>query len=123
MRASRPRDPWLHQLADGGRLILLLTTEKAYSVTFDKITSGAVWRIERRGEAFLATWIATISVFFCWGESDEASELALASALAKGGEQNVTTTYRNQFPSEERCWLRARVVSDLRLNEIRHRPL
>jgi protein-L-isoaspartate(D-aspartate) O-methyltransferase len=105
--ATRPADPWLDQLADGGRLILPLTTEKACSETFDKITSGAVFRIERRGEDFLATWIATVSVFPCAGGRDEVSELALAASLAKGGEHKVTRLYRTQFPSEERCWLRA----------------
>jgi protein-L-isoaspartate(D-aspartate) O-methyltransferase len=105
--ATRPADIWLDQLTEGGRLILPLTTDKGFSETFDKITSGVVFRIERRGDAYLANWVSTVAVFPCAGSRDEESELALAEALSKGGEQKVTRLYRHDLPPAERCWLRA----------------
>jgi protein-L-isoaspartate(D-aspartate) O-methyltransferase len=105
--ATRPADIWLNQLAEGGRLILPLTTDKGFSDTFDKITSGVVFRIERRGDAYLANWVSSVAIFPCAGSRDEESELALAKALGKGGEQKVTRLYRHDPPPEHRCWLRA----------------
>jgi protein-L-isoaspartate(D-aspartate) O-methyltransferase len=105
--ATRPADIWLDQLAEGGRLILPLTTDKGFSDTFDKITSGVVFRIQRRGDAYLANWVSSVAIFPCAGSRDEESELALGIALGKGGEQKVTRLYRHDPSPENRCWLRA----------------
>ncbi len=104
--ATRPADIWLDQLAEGGRLVLPLTTDKGFSDTFGKITSGLVFRIERRGDAYLANWLSSVAIFPCAGSRDEESELALAEALGKGGEQKVIRLYRDNLLPEERCWLR-----------------
>jgi protein-L-isoaspartate(D-aspartate) O-methyltransferase len=105
--ATRPADIWLDQLAEGGRLILPLTTDKGFSKSFDRITSGVVFRIERRGTIYLASWISSVGVFPCAGSRDETSEQALADALLKGGEKNVTRLYRHILPPAEHCWLQA----------------
>lgn len=105
--ATRPADMWLDQLTEGGRLILPLTTDKGFSETFDKITSGVVFRIERRGDAYLANCISGAAIFPCAGSRDEESEFALAEALSKGGEQKVTRLYRHDPPPGECYWLRA----------------
>jgi protein-L-isoaspartate(D-aspartate) O-methyltransferase len=106
--ATRPADIWLDQLAEGGRLILPLTTAKSFSHSFDRITSGVVFRIERSGTTYLASWISSVAIFPCAGSRDEASEQALADALLKGGEEKVTRLYRHALTlAAEHCWLRA----------------
>jgi protein-L-isoaspartate(D-aspartate) O-methyltransferase len=103
--ATRPANMWLDQLTEGGRLILPLTTDKGFSETFDKITGGVVFRIERRGNAYFANCISSAAIFPCAGSRDAESELALAKALGNGGEQRVTRLYRHDLPPAERCWL------------------
>ena len=57
--ATRPVDLWLDRLKDGGRMTLALTR--------DKDTGGAWFRIERRGDEFLANWILAADLFPCGG--------------------------------------------------------
>ena len=69
-------------------------------------SSGAVFRITRRGEEYFADWISAVAIFPCAGSRDEVSERALAEAFAKQGWQRVTRLYRHQDIPEERCWVR-----------------
>src|SRR5262249_52352677 len=58
--ATRPADIWLDRLNDGGRLILPLTSDKGFGENPENIPiqrRGAVFRIERCGNEFLAKWI------------------------------------------------------------------
>ena len=107
--ATRPADIWLDRLADNGRLILPLTSKHGFmgpaSVPIER--RGAVFRIERRGEEFLATRISGVAIFPCEGGRDGASEAALRAAFEKGGSERVTRLYRRDDLPEERCWLRA----------------
>ena len=105
--ATRPADAWLDRLADGGRLILPLTIDQSFSLEFDKITPGCVFRIERRGDDYLAALISPVAIFPCAGSRDRNSERALAAALAAGGAERVTRLYRHNEVDEKRCWLRA----------------
>jgi protein-L-isoaspartate(D-aspartate) O-methyltransferase len=103
---TRPADPWLDGLTEGGRLILPLTTSKG-SMGDDR-PRGAVFRIERRTPDFLAQWITPVAIIPCEGARDQTSELALAAAFKKDGlEKWVTRLYRNNDIPEDRCWLRA----------------
>jgi len=55
--ATRPANIWLERLNDGGRLILPLTSDKGFGENPENIPvhqRGAVFRIERRGDQFLA---------------------------------------------------------------------
>jgi protein-L-isoaspartate(D-aspartate) O-methyltransferase len=105
---TRPADNWLDRLADGGRLILPMTSDQGFGATSlaAMASTGAVFRIERRGDDYLASWISAVAIFPCAGSRDDVSERALAEAFAKEGWQNVTRLYRNQDVPEERCWLR-----------------
>ena len=110
--ASRPVDAWLDRLAEGGRLILPLTVDGAFSpgVPLDPVQlaeQGAVFRIERRGADFLARLVSAVAIFPCQGGRDEASTAALAAAFDKGGTQNVTRLYRRDDLPAERCWVQA----------------
>jgi protein-L-isoaspartate(D-aspartate) O-methyltransferase len=105
---TRPAESWLDRLADGGRLILPMTSDRGFGATAPEgmAKEGAVFRIERRGKDYLAYWISPVAIFPCAGSRDEASERVLAEAFAKGGLQKVTRLYRNQEIPDERCWLR-----------------
>jgi protein-L-isoaspartate(D-aspartate) O-methyltransferase len=96
--ASRPVDLWLDRLKDGGRLILALT--------MDKDARGAWFRIERRGDAFLAKWISAADLFPCEGARDAESERAFVAAIEKGGWERVTRLFRRGDVPEDQCWLK-----------------
>jgi protein-L-isoaspartate(D-aspartate) O-methyltransferase len=105
---TRPAENWLDRLADGGRLILPMTSDQGFAANSPErmASAGAVFRIERRGGDYLAYWISPVAIFPCAGSRDEASERALADAFAKQGWQRVTRLYRDQEIPAERCWLR-----------------
>lgn len=105
---TEPAASWLDRLADGGRLILPMTSDQGFGASSPErmASAGAVFRIERRGMDYFATWISPVAIFPCAGSRDEVSERALAEAFAKGGWQQVTRLYRDQEIPEERCWLR-----------------
>jgi len=99
---------WLDSLADGGRLILPMTSDQGFGgVASERMSSaGAVFRIERRGWDYQVSWISAVAIFPCAGSRDEPSERALAEAFARGGWEKVTRLYRDQNIRDERCWLR-----------------
>jgi protein-L-isoaspartate(D-aspartate) O-methyltransferase len=104
---TRPAQNWLDRLADGGRLILPMTSDQGFGASAPErvASAGAVFRIERRGRDYFATWISPVAIFPCAGSRDEVSERALAEAFAKAGWQQVTRLYRDQEIPAERCWL------------------
>jgi protein-L-isoaspartate(D-aspartate) O-methyltransferase len=104
---TRPAENWLDRLADGGRLILPMTSDQGFGANAPErmARAGAVFRIERRDKDYLAHWISPVAIFPCAGNRDEVSERALAEAFAKGGWQQVTRLYRDQEIPEERCWV------------------
>jgi protein-L-isoaspartate(D-aspartate) O-methyltransferase len=101
--ATKPAEAWLDRLADRGRLILPLTAGEFPS---GDVRQGAVFRIERRGGAFLAERISGVAIFPCEGMRDALSEAALAAAFEKGRVQEVKRLYRRDDVPEEDCWLR-----------------
>lgn len=112
---TRPAENWLDRLADGGRLILPMTSDQGFAAEDQGFAAkslkrieraGAVFHIERRGRDYLAHWISGVAIFPCAGSRDQVSEHALAEAFAKGGWQKVTRLYRDQEIPEERCWIR-----------------
>jgi protein-L-isoaspartate(D-aspartate) O-methyltransferase len=112
---TRPAESWLDRLADGGRLILPMTSDQGFGARDQGLAArslaqieraGAVFRIERRGKDYLANWISGVAIFPCAGSRDEVSERALAEAFAKGDWQKVTRLYRDQEIPDERCWVR-----------------
>jgi hypothetical protein len=108
--ATRPADAWLDRLKERGRLILPLTAD---GFPNRDVRRGVVFRIERCGTEFFARRIYGVAIFPCEGGRDEAGEQALAVAFDKGGAERVTRLYRRD--DENRCWLRAGLVSGLPL--------
>jgi protein-L-isoaspartate(D-aspartate) O-methyltransferase len=107
--ATRPADAWLDRLRQGGRLVLPLTTDQGFrGADAGPIERrGAVFVVTRQNDTFAARWVSPVAIFPCEGMRDEASERALAAALAKGEWQRVTRLHRGRDMAEERCWLRA----------------
>jgi protein-L-isoaspartate(D-aspartate) O-methyltransferase len=105
--ATRPADNWLDGLKEGGRLVTPLTTNAAFSLSLPRSPQGAMFRIERRGEEFLASFVSAAAFIPGEGMRDSASEAALAEAFARGGYQNVTRLYRTDAMPEDQCWVRA----------------
>ena len=101
--ATKPAEPWLDRLAEGGRLILPLT---AGEFPGGDVQQGVVFRIERRGNDFHVQRISAVAIFPCEGMRDAESEAALAAALEKGRVQEVTRLYRSDDVPEADCWLR-----------------
>ena len=99
---------WLDGLADGGRLIMPMTSDQGFGgiAPVHFASAGAVFRIERRAASYLAAMDSPVAIFPCAGGCDEASERALAEAFTRGGWQKVTRLYRDQDVPDERCWLR-----------------
>jgi protein-L-isoaspartate(D-aspartate) O-methyltransferase len=108
--ATRPAENWLDGLAEGGRLILPLTTNKFFADDDPPVPierRGAVFQIERHSYDFQARWISPIAIFPCEGARDPLSQAALAEAFERGGWKEVTGLYRGNDVPEDRCWLRA----------------
>ena len=102
--ATRPAKLWLDRLHDGGRLILPLT-----AAGFPRdVTHGAVFRIERRGDDFLAQRFSGVGIFPCEGMRDAESEAALSAAFKRGGADKVTRLYCRDDVPEADCWLRGK---------------
>lgn len=101
--ATQPADAWLYGLRDGGRLILPLT---AHGFPNTDVRRGAVFRIVRRADDFLATRVSGVAIFPCAGMRDPDSEAALEAAFEKGRAQEVTRLYHRDDVPEEDCWVR-----------------
>jgi protein-L-isoaspartate(D-aspartate) O-methyltransferase len=109
--ATRPVDIWLDRLNYRGRLILPLTSNKGFGINLENIPiqrRDAVFRIERRGNEFLAKWISAVALFPCEGARDAECERPLALAFEQGGWKRVTRLYRRGDVLEEQCWLKGR---------------
>jgi protein-L-isoaspartate(D-aspartate) O-methyltransferase len=108
--ATRPADAWLDGLAEGGRLIVPLTTDKGFNTpgSLESLEKhGAMFQIARQAPGFTANWISPAAFIPCESARDASSEAALAEALAKGGWDRVTRLYRHEDVPEDQCWLRA----------------
>jgi protein-L-isoaspartate(D-aspartate) O-methyltransferase len=103
---TRPADIWLDRLRDGGRIILPLTSAKSAGSPVPQ-PQGAIFQITRKGQDFLARWIAPISIHASESLRDEASERALSAAFQHGDVRRVTRLYRTDDLADGRCWLKA----------------
>src|SRR5260370_239566 len=96
-------DAWLGGLWEGGRLILPLTGGGFPNAD---VRHGAVFRITRQDDGFLAKRISGVAIFPCEGMRDAEIEAALAAAFAKGRVGEVTRLYRRDDVPEEDCWVK-----------------
>ena len=80
---TQPAARWLDGLADGGRLIMPMTSDQGFGgVAPERMASaGAVFRIERRAANYLAQWISPVAIFPCAGSRDETPNARLQKPL------------------------------------------
>ena len=107
---TRPAEAWLDGLAEGGRLILPLTSDKGFLSNDPPVSlerRGAFFRIERRASEYLAQWITPLAIIPCASCRDPELEAALAAAFEKGGWERVTRLYRHNDVPADRVWLSA----------------
>lgn len=110
---THPADAWLDGLADGGRLLLPLTTDdnipslKRGAWTPAKAPrTGGYFRIRRQGTAFEARWLLPVAIIPAEGAREKGAEAALVAAFAQDGAQSVTRLVRGEPAPREKCWLR-----------------
>lgn len=106
---THPADSWLDKLADGGRLLLPLSSNEAFDASkiADGRLRGAVLLVTRRGADFQARMVGPVRIIPCEVMRDDTTEGALAAALSRGGAERVTRLYRHNEVPEDKCWLRA----------------
>lgn len=117
---THPMDAWLDGLADGGRLLLPLTTNENFPVARTGFSdparimqtkstimrSGLYFLIRRRKSTFEARALCPVGMVPAEGARSAAAEAFLAAALDKGGWHTVTRLVRGESVPEEKCWLR-----------------
>jgi protein-L-isoaspartate(D-aspartate) O-methyltransferase len=104
---THPVSAWLDALADGGRLIIPLTTD-TNTRSFNSI-SGLFFRIQRRGALFEARALLPTAIIAAEGIREPSAEAALAAAFAKGGWGKVARLVRGDEAvrvPDDQCWLR-----------------
>jgi protein-L-isoaspartate(D-aspartate) O-methyltransferase len=95
--AATPLAWWLDALADGGRLLLPMTTEQR---------GGFMLRLDRRGAKLAARSAGWAGFYPCAGARSEADQAALAQALNDhAGQQAVRSLRRDLHARDETCWL------------------
>ena len=123
---THPADAWLDNLAEGGRLLLPLSTDQnlpaaapratgsAASTSFDKawfdpkkaLRTGAYFLIRRSGETFEARKLLPMAIIPAEGVRTAAAEAALAAAFERDDGAAVTRLVRHEPVADEKCWLR-----------------
>jgi protein-L-isoaspartate(D-aspartate) O-methyltransferase len=95
--AAAPVAWWLDALADGGRLLLPMTTEQR---------GGFMLRLDRRGEELAARSVGWAGFYPCAGARREEDEALLAHALHdSAGQPAVRSLRRDPHAKDETCWL------------------
>ena len=94
--ATRPSDHWLDRLKPGGRLIMMLTTDKRW---------GQILKIGRLDRGYSAVLLGPCGFIPCINARDAASEAALAAALKGEDMETVKSLRRDAHAADETCWM------------------
>jgi protein-L-isoaspartate(D-aspartate) O-methyltransferase len=95
--AAAPVAWWLDALADGGRLLLPMTTAQR---------GGFMLRLDRRGAELAARSVGWAGFYPCVGARSEQDAAALAEALNDdAGQRSVCRLRRDSHPKDDTCWL------------------
>lgn len=123
---THPADAWLDNLAEGGRLLLPLSTDenvpragagtsgKAALASFAKawfdprkaMRTGAYFVIRRTRDTYEAQKLLPVAIIPAEGVRTRAAEAALAAAFERDDGGSVTHLVRDQSVPDEKCWLR-----------------
>jgi protein-L-isoaspartate(D-aspartate) O-methyltransferase len=94
--ATRASELWLTNLKPGGRLIMMLTTDKWW---------GRILKVVRVNGGYAATLLGPCGFIPCINARDPESEVALSSALAAGRMKEVRSLRREHHAKDETCWM------------------
>jgi protein-L-isoaspartate(D-aspartate) O-methyltransferase len=96
--ATGPRAWWLDALADGGRLLLPMTSEN--------FRGGFMLRLDRRGDRLTARSAGWTAFFPCAGARNDEEQAALGEALKDpAGQDAVRSLRRERHHKDDGCWL------------------
>jgi len=96
--ATTPNRWWLDALADGGRLLLPMTAERA--------RGGFMPRLDCHGKGLSARSAGWVGFYPCAGARNDTDEAALGRALDdRQGQQAVRSLRRDPHGRDETCWL------------------
>ena len=105
---SRPADPWIEQLAPGGRLVLPLgvPAKRAPNGGYMTTERGAVFVVQRAPQGFPVSWISP--AFFVWAEgalsAGDNDQQGLRQAFNRNTPEFVRSLYWKTPARPERCW-------------------
>jgi protein-L-isoaspartate(D-aspartate) O-methyltransferase len=94
--ATRPSDLWLDKLKPGGRLIMMLTTDKSW---------GQILKVTRADQGYTAALLGRCGFIPCVSARDPVSEAALSGALKRGQIKTVQSLRRDLHAADESCWM------------------
>ena len=94
--ATRPSDLWLDRLKPGGRLIMMLTTDRQW---------GQILKVTRLKTGFAAALLGPCGFIPCINARDAESEAALAAALKGDDMETVQSLRRDAHTADKSCWM------------------
>ena len=93
---TQPAPIWLERLAEGGRLLLMLTARDQW---------GLVLKVQRRGSAFAAEFLGRCGFIPCVSARSPEIETALSEALLMNAGEDVRSLRLDDHARDETCWL------------------
>ena len=96
---------WLDRLAEGGRLLVPLTTASSVLGIGGQLGLGHMLRVVRQTESYLARFISPVGIFHCIGARTERAEQILRGAFQRGDSSAVRSLRRDCHDEEPGCWL------------------
>ena len=96
--ATTPHGWWLDALADGGRMLLPMTS--------DSRRDGFMLRLDRRGDSYSARSAGWVAFYPCAGARSPEDAAAISRAVADPvGQAAVRSLRREAHDADDSCWL------------------
>jgi len=96
---------WLDRLAEGGRLLVPLTTSSSLDGIGSQLGLGHMLRVERGTDSYLACFISPVGIFHCIGARTERGEQILGEAFQRRDVSAVRRLRRDRHDEQPTCWL------------------
>lgn len=103
--ASHVLDEWLDVMADGGRLLVPLTTATSMPTMPATIGKGVALLLTRSGSEWAARVGSLVAIYSLVGARDDAMSLKVGKALMSGRWGAVTRLRRDAHDEGPACWL------------------
>jgi protein-L-isoaspartate(D-aspartate) O-methyltransferase len=97
---------WLDRLAEGGRLLVPLTTTRSMTgAGGNQIGVGHMLRVTRQTDRYVAGFISPVGVFHCIGARTDRGEQILRMAYRRGDLNTVRSLRLDSHNEQSTCWL------------------